>query len=61
MENSHDKSKKNPETPKRKKQEENIDEQLEQTFPASDPPSYSQPGSDRKKNPDKKKQRDQDQ
>ncbi len=26
--------------------EQKIDEQLEQTFPASDPPSYSQPGND---------------
>ncbi len=26
--------------------ERKIDEQLEQTFPASDPPSYSQPGND---------------
>lgn len=30
----------------RKDQEKKIDEQLEQTFPASDPPSYSQPGND---------------
>lgn len=29
-------------------QERKIDEQLEQTFPASDPPSYSQPGNDGK-------------
>jgi len=26
--------------------ERKIDEQLEQSFPASDPPSYSQPGND---------------
>ncbi|WP_343561478.1 hypothetical protein [Sphingobacterium sp.] len=26
--------------------ERNIDEQLEQSFPASDPPSYSRPGND---------------
>lgn len=30
----------------KKKKEERIDEQLEQTFPASDPPSYSKPGND---------------
>jgi len=30
----------------KKEKEEEIDEQLEQTFPASDPPSYSQPGND---------------
>lgn len=29
-----------------RKREKRIDEQLEQTFPASDPPSYSQPGND---------------
>jgi hypothetical protein len=28
------------------KLEEKIDEELEETFPASDPPSYSQPGND---------------
>lgn len=27
-------------------QERKIDEQIEQSFPASDPPSYSQPGND---------------
>ena len=32
--------------PNKKKQEAEIDEQLDQTFPASDPPSYSQPGND---------------
>lgn len=26
--------------------EEKIDEELDQSFPASDPPSYSQPGND---------------
>jgi hypothetical protein len=33
---------------KEKKQhlEEKIDEELDQSFPASDPPSYSQPGND---------------
>lgn len=30
----------------KKEQDKKIDEQLEQTFPASDPPSYSQPGND---------------
>lgn len=29
-----------------KKREKKIDEEIEQTFPASDPPSYSQPGND---------------
>lgn len=28
----------------KRKREERMDEELEQTFPASDPPSYSQPG-----------------
>jgi len=28
------------------KLEEKIDEELEETFPASDPPSFSQPGND---------------
>jgi len=27
-----------------RRREKRIDQQLEQTFPASDPPSYSQPG-----------------
>ncbi len=35
-----------PEKEKRD-QEEEIDEELEQTFPASDPPSYSSPGNDK--------------
>lgn len=35
------------ETEKVKKREEEIDEEIEQTFPASDPPSYSQPGNDK--------------
>jgi len=30
-----------------KKSEEEIDRELEQTFPASDPPSYSSPGNDK--------------
>lgn len=30
----------------RKTQEDKIDDQLDQTFPASDPPSYSKPGND---------------
>lgn len=29
-----------------RKREKKIDEEIEQTFPASDPPSYSQPGND---------------
>ncbi|HLW19815.1 MAG TPA: hypothetical protein VKX33_07110 [Cyclobacteriaceae bacterium] len=32
---------------KKKNREEEIDEELEQTFPASDPPSYSKPGNDK--------------
>lgn len=39
--------------PAEKKKVNDIDRQLDQTFPASDPPSYSQPGRDRIK--DKKK------
>lgn len=31
---------------KKKKREKEIDEEIEQTFPASDPPSYSKPGND---------------
>jgi hypothetical protein len=30
----------------RKELEKRIDEELDQSFPASDPPSYSQPGND---------------
>jgi transcription elongation GreA/GreB family factor len=33
----------------RKERERKIDEQIEQSFPASDPPSYSQPGNDLEK------------
>lgn len=40
----------------RKKREKEIDEQIEQTFPASDPPSYSKPGNDSSK--DKKDEKD---
>ena len=32
---------------KKKRIEEEIDDEIEQTFPASDPPSYSQPGNDK--------------
>lgn len=32
-------------------EEREIDEQLEQTFPASDPPSFSQPGNEDIKDP----------
>lgn len=35
---------KEEEEKKKKKQEKKIDEEIEQTFPASDPPSYSKPG-----------------
>lgn len=35
-----------PERDNRDDRERKIDEQLDQTFPASDPPSYSQPGND---------------
>lgn len=31
---------------KKKREEEKLDEELKQTFPASDPLSYSKPGSD---------------
>ena len=30
----------------RKERERKIDEQIDQSFPASDPPSYAQPGND---------------
>ena len=30
-----------------RKTEEELDEEIEQTFPASDPPSYSSPGNDK--------------
>lgn len=33
-------------TEERKELEKRIDEELDQSFPASDPPSYSQPGND---------------
>lgn len=32
--------------PTKKIIDERVDEELEQTFPASDPPSYSKPGND---------------
>lgn len=32
--------------PDKKRTDEKIDEQIDQSFPASDPPSYSQPGND---------------
>jgi hypothetical protein len=35
---------------KKQKVEKKIDHELEETFPASDPPSYSQPGNDDIKN-----------
>lgn len=48
MENSKRNSAKNTQdashTKEKRVQERKLDEQLEQTFPASDPPSYSQPG-----------------
>lgn len=31
---------------KKKKRERELDEQIEQSFPASDPPSYSKPGNE---------------
>jgi hypothetical protein len=34
----------------KKSLEEKIDDELDQSFPASDPPSYSQPGNDDIKN-----------
>ena len=33
---------------RRSKSDRQIDEELDQTFPASDPPSYSKPGNDKK-------------
>ncbi len=45
------KHQKNKESPEEKEHlERKIDEELEQSFPASDPPSYSQPGNDDIKN-----------
>lgn len=32
----------------KKKEEEDLDRELEQTFPASDPPSHSRPANDEK-------------
>jgi hypothetical protein len=46
------KDEKNQPTEKKQKVEKKIDEELEETFPASDPPSYSQPGNDDIKNCD---------
>ena len=43
--NEKEKNEKNSQEDK-KRLEEKIDEELEDTFPASDPPSYSQPGND---------------
>lgn len=34
----------------KKKMDENLDRELKQTFPASDPPSHSRPGDDDKEN-----------
>jgi len=44
--NHTEENEKAEETEKKEQVEEKIDEELEQTFPASDPPSYSQPGND---------------
>lgn len=41
------KNRKELEEKKKKVKEEEIDEQLKQTFPASDPPSYSIPSTDK--------------
>jgi len=47
MERSNKTPSKKAQTDKEKKDREaKIDEQLDQTFPASDPPSYSKPGND---------------
>ena len=44
---NHKEEEQNAEEAEKKEQvEEKIDEELEQSFPASDPPSYSQPGND---------------
>lgn len=40
--------KKTEEEKKKKHEQEKIDEAVDESFPASDPPSTSQPGSDRK-------------
>ena len=47
------KDKKTESEKSKEKKEKEIDRQLDQTFPASDPPSHSQPGRD--KIEDKKK------
>ncbi|MFC4872603.1 hypothetical protein [Negadavirga shengliensis] len=38
----------------KKKTEKEIDEEIEQSFPASDPPSYSMPGNDKGEKKQKK-------
>lgn len=43
-----DKKKKPEDNESEKKKGEEIDEELDQTFPASDPPSYSRPGNNEK-------------
>lgn len=50
MENSEkrkdDGKEKKPSEKEKSEKEKEIDEQLKDTFPASDPPSYSKPGND---------------
>ncbi len=57
MKNAHDdnpyKKEDSKDRTNKQKQEAEIDRQLDQTFPASDPPSYSQPGNDLHKREEK--------
>ncbi len=55
MENHRSPSKKDQNDKDKKEQEAKIDDQLDQTFPASDPPSYSKPGNDLDKSKKHKK------
>jgi hypothetical protein len=47
-------SEKNKKEQKRQKDEQGINEELEQTFPASDPPSITRPGHDREEEEEEK-------
>lgn len=49
MEASSEKNTKKSSKEECSKREERIDYELDQTFPASDPPSYSKPGNDYKR------------
>ena len=48
-----DKKKKDPKNHKEKDIDEELNEDLKETFPASDPPSHTQPGHERDKKDDK--------